>query len=315
MKDADCEGALQLLEEMRELFAQRIRNLDWLSDATKDKALEKLQAMGFNVGGPKELINAKFKLTGKTPVEDVLQYKKQADEYLRNELVGKPGGEYEWEYLLLSPNGTSIDAVNAFYDPASNQLVILPVFLQGELFPADKNNVMRYVTLMSFGHEMTHGFDGMGASYDAEGNKVDWWTAEDKAKFQQRQQMMVERYNELEQVPGVNANGEKTKNENIADLGGFNLAWELWNRKLKSDGLTGESLRHQQRQFFLAFTHFWQASSTEEYLKEQLETDFHSANHNRINGVVRLMDDWYTLFGISPDDKLYVAPEKRVKIW
>ena len=315
LKDADCEGALQLLEELRELFAQRIRNLDWLSDATKAKALEKLKLMGFKVGGPQKQVKANFKLTGKTPVEDVLQYKQQADEYLRNELAGKPGGEYEWEYLLLSPNGTSLDATNAFYDPLTNQLVILPVFLQGELFPADKNSVMRYATLVCFGHEMTHGFDGMGAGYDAEGKLVDWWTAEDKAKFLQRQQMTVERYNELEQVPGIPANGEKTKNENIADLGGFNLAWELWNRKLKADGLTGEPLRHQQRQFFLEYAHFWQLPSTEQSLKDQLEIDPHSANHNRVNGVVRLIDDWYTLFGVEPGDKLYVKPEDRVKIW
>ena len=126
---------------------------------------------------------------------------------------------------------------------------------------------------------------------------------------------MVERYNELEQAPGVPANGEKTKNENIADLGGFYLAWELWNQKLVADGLTGEALRYQQRLFFLENAYIWQCGDDEETLKYLLEIDVHSANHNRVNGVVRLVDDWYTLFGITPDDKLYVAPDKRVKIW
>ena len=316
LKDSDCEGALKLLEELRGLFAQRIRDLDWLSEATKEKALEKLQAMLFNVGGPKELFNADFVLTGKSPIEELLQYKAQADNYLRNELAGKPTvGDYEWYFLVLSPMGSGIDNVNAFYDHSTNQLVILPAFLRGELFPADKNDIMRYVTLQVFGHEMTHGFDGNGAQYDAKGNKVNWWTAEDKAKFEQRQQVIVDRYNELEQYPGVKANGEKTKNENIADLGGMNLAWEMWNRKLQADGLTSEALRHQQRQFLVENAHLWQSDESEATLKQRLEIDVHSPFHNRVNGVLRLFDDWYTLFGVESGDKLYVKPEDRVKIW
>ena len=314
-KDADCEGALQLLEEMRKLFAQRIERLDWLSDATKAKALEKLQAMGFIVRGPEVTFDKEFILTGKTPVEDLVQYKTQVDAYMRNVLAGKPGRDYIWEYLVISPNIGGIEDVNAFYDPDNNLLVILPVFLQGDLFPADKNHIMRYVTLMVFGHEMTHGYDNRGAGYDATGRKVNWWTAEDKAKFESLHQGMIDRYNELEQLPGVHADGKKTLGENIADLGGFNLAWELWNNKLKADGLTGEALRYQQRQFLLEYVNLWKAVSTESSLKYQFENDPHSANHNRVNGVVRLIDDWYDLFGVKPGDKLYVAPADRVRIW
>ena len=315
LKDADCEGARQVMEEMRELFAERINALDWLSDATKTKALKKLQSMKFNIGAPETLFNDNFKLTGNTPIEDLIQYKQQADDYLRNVLPGKPGVEYGWEFLLLSPNGSGIDVLNAYYEPLINQIFILPVFLKGELFPADKNDAMRYATLMVFGHEMTHGFDSTGAMFDDIGKKTDWWAPEDKAKFVQRRQMIVERYNELEQIPGVKADGEKTKNENIADLCGLNLAWEIWNRKLKTDELTGEALRHQQRQFFLEIAHLWQFATDEKNLKDQLETDVHSANHNRVNGVMRLIDDWYDLFGVEPGDKLYVKPADRVKIW
>ena len=314
-KDADCEGALQLLEEMRTLFAQRIERLDWLSNATKAKALEKLQAMGFIVRGPEVTFDKEFILTGKTPVEDLVQYKTQVDTYMRNVLAGKSGRDYIWEYLVISPNGGGVDDVNAFYDPDNNLLVILPVFLQGDLFPADKNHIMRYVTLMVFGHEMTHGYDNRGAGYDATGRKVNWWTAEDKSKFESLHQSMIDRYNELEQLPGVHADGKKTLGENIADLGGFSLAWELWNNKLKADGLTGEALRYQQRQFLLEYVNLWKAVSTEETLKYQLENDPHSANHNRVNGILRLIDDWYDLFGVKPGDNLYVAPADRVKIW
>lgn len=315
-KDADCEGARQMMEELRMLFAGRIKNSSWLSSATKQKALEKLQAMRFNIGAPEHLFNADFRLTGKTPIEDVMQYKEQADFYLRNVLPGCPAKDHIWELFLLDPTaGAGVDAVNAFYNANSNELVILYAFVRGELFPSDKNSVMRYVTLMVFGHEMTHGFDSMGAMFDAIGNKADWWTAEDKDKFEQLQQMIVDRFNELEQLPGLPANGEKTKMENMADLGGFSLAWEMWNRKLMADGLSGEQLRYQQRLFMLEYVHLWQQHINEKELPLLLEFDTHSANHNRINGILRLTDEWYELFGVKPGDKLYVKPEDRPKIW
>ncbi len=314
MQDADCEGALQILEELRRIMSERIASLDWLSDATKMKAQEKLQAMIFNVGGPDALFNADFKFTGQTHFEDFVQYKEQADDYMRNQLAGKPVNKYGWESVLLSPFGSSIDALNAFYAPEENQLFILPAFLGNELFPADKPAI-RYTTVTVFGHEMTHGFDNNGATYDATGSKKDWWTPEDNTKFLEKQQQMINLYNELEQYPGVQADGKKTLGENIADLGGFNLAYQLWNEKLQADGLTGEALRHQQRQFFMSFADYWQSFLNENTLQNMLETDVHSAHHNRVNGVVRLMDDWYTLFGVEPGDKLYVKPEDRVKIW
>jgi len=306
--------ALNLLEEMRTVFAQRIERLDWLSDATKAKAIEKLQAMGMNVK-PETTFNADFKLTGKTPVEDLVQYKEQADDYLRNVLAGKPGRDYEWEYLLTSPNGSGVDVANAGYDP-NNQLIIYPFFLREEFFPSDEKHIVTfYASLMMFGHEMTHGFDNYGATYDAIGRKSDWWTIEDKSKFEARQQVMIDRYNELEVLPGVPADGKNTLGENIADYGGFMLAWEMWNNKLQADGLTGEELRHQQREFFLEVANQWKSLTDEETLLNNLKTDVHSANHNRVNGVVRLIDEWYDLFGVKPGDKLYVEPEKRVKIW
>ena len=303
-----------MLEQLRKVMSERIANLDWLSDATKMKAQEKLQAMVFNVGAPEDLFNADFKLTGQTHLEDFVQYKEQADDYMRNQLAGKPGNQYGWEYVMLSPMGAGIDAMNAFYESTSNQLFILPLFLGSDIFPADKPAI-RYATMTVFAHEMTHGFDNKGATYDATGRKVDWWTADDKAKFLEKQQQMIDRYNELEQYPGVQADGKKTLGENIADLGGFSLAYQLWYEKLQADGLTDEALRYQQRQFFMSYANLWRTYVDAERLQDQLETDVHSANHNRVNGIVRLSDDWYTLFGVEPGDKLYVKPEDRVKIW
>ncbi len=308
-----CEMAVKILEDLRTLFAQRIERLDWMSDATKAKAIEKLQAMGMNVK-PETTFYTQFQLTGKTPVEDMVQYKRQVDEYLRNTLAGQ-GRDHEWEYLLTSPNGGALDTANAGYDP-NNQLIIFPFFLRDEFFPSDKDRIVTfYATLMVFGHEMTHGFDNNGANYDAVGNKVDWWTPEDKAKFQARQQNIIDRYNELEVLPGVPANGAFTLGENIADLGGFSLAWEMWNNKLKADGVTGEALRYQQRLFLMEVAHLWKQLSDEETLLQNAKTDPHSANHNRVNGIMRLLDEWYDLFDVQPGDKLYVAPSNRTQIW
>ena len=168
---------------------------------------------------------------------------------------------------------------------------------------------------MVFGHEMTHAFDPTGAKYDAYGVEKNWWTDGDMANFKLLQQQMIDRYNELEVLPSVMADGEKTLNENVADLGGVSLAYDLWNEKLKADGLTGEALRHQQRQFFLSFAVVWNLYRTDEELLEQIKTDVHSTSFNRVNGISRLMDDWYDLFGVKSSDKLYVKPEERVKIW
>jgi putative endopeptidase len=154
-----------------------------------------------------------------------------------------------------------------------------------------------------------------GAKYDAHGFENNWWADEDMANFKLLHQKMIDRYNELEQAPGVMADGEMTLNENIADLGGMALAYDLWNKKLQADGLSGQQLRHQQRQFFVSYADTWKSYTTDEKLIKQKKKDKHSANHNRVNGLSRLSDDWYTLFGVEPGDKLYVAPADRVKIW
>jgi len=315
LKDCDTEGCREILENMRRRMSERIGQLDWLNSATKAKALEKLQAMAFSLGKPDRLYNADFELTGSTAIEAAMQFTRQFTEYQRS-LDGKPACGNVWDYLAGNVVGMiGPSSVNAFYSPQFNQLVIFPAFMMPEIFPADKDNAQRYAVSMVFGHELTHAFDPTGAKYDAQGIGRNWWTDEDMANFKLLQQQIIDRYNELEVLPGVMADGVKTLNENIADLGGVSLAYDLWNEHLQAQGLTGEALRHQQRQFFISHAVVWNSYRTDEELMEQLRTDAHSATVNRVNGVVRLLDDWYTLFGVEPADKLYVAPVDRVKIW
>lgn len=313
LKDCDVEGCREMLEKMRQHLGQRIEQLDWLGSDTKAKAQEKLKSMHFMVGKPDRLYNADFVLTGNTAIEASMEYMKQYYDYLRS-LDGVPAKGHAWDYLANGLTVYSPSSVNAFYTPNCNELLINPAYILPEMFPTDKNNAQRYATAMVFGHEMTHGFDPKGAQYDANGLKVNWWTDEDMARFKQQQQKMIDRFNELEQTPGLPANGQKTLGENIADQGGVTLAYILWNEQLQAEGFSGEALRHQQRQFFLSYADLWQIYATDAELAENIK-DSHSANHNRVNGIARLNDDWYDLFGVKPGDKLYVAPEDRVKIW
>ena len=311
----DIEGCKGILEGMRRRMSERIDALQWMSSATKQRAKEKMQAMVFSIGAPERLFNADFQLTGTTAVEAGMQYMRQLTEYQRS-CDGKPTYGNGWDLILANTAANkSLTDINAFYSAENNELIIVPAYILPEAFPTDKDNAQRYAVAHVFGHELTHGFDANGSQYDAAGRKSNWWTDEDLARFNELQQMMTARFNELDQAPGVKANGEKTLNENIADWGGVALAYDLWCERLLARGLSGEALRHQQRQFFVSHADIKRVYCTDEKLAGIVNTDVHSANHNRVNGIDRLMDDWYTLFGVEPGDKLYVKPEDRMKIW
>lgn len=305
----DIEGCRTLMEQMRTLMDQRISALDWMSEATKSAARQKLAAMKFNIGLPNAQPGEQLRLTGETLLEDVQQLRQQRQQALMN-LVGKPIADLGWDMMLQHiPLGT----VNAMYAINLNQLFILPAFLGNSLFPKD-NEVMRYAVTHVFGHEMCHGFDANGANYDENGTVRDWWAPADLTKFLSLQQQMVELYNQLWQCDGVHANGQFTLEENMADLGGVRLAFELYRQKLVADGLNIEEMNHQLREFFLHYALLWQEDPSQDDLMEALTDDEHSTGRNRIIGITRLMDEWYELFNVT-DGQWYLNPSDRVKIW
>ena len=209
LKDCDVEGCREIMENMRRRMSERFGQLDWLNSTTKAKAQEKLQAMVFSMGKPDRLYNADFELTGTTAIEAAMQFMRQFTEYQRS-LDGKPTYGNAWDYLSSNVVGTvGPSTTNAFYSPQFNQLVIFPAYMMPEIFPTDKDNAQRFAVSMVFSHELTHGFDPTGAKYDAQGVKSDWWTDEDKANFKLFQQQMIDRYNELEVLPGVMADRVK----------------------------------------------------------------------------------------------------------
>ena len=303
-----------ILENMRQLFIQRLENLDWMSDATKAEARQKAEAMLFYVGYPEQwndaltpTIDADFLLAS------VTQLRQNAREIILN-MAGKPLEDIGWD-LWASMAGFTTD--NAFYLGTANSLVILPAEITKPRFDYDLSEATLYAFSTTFSHEFCHGFDASGSNYDAQGQKRDWWTPEDKQAFQAKQQIMVELYNQLEAYPGQPANGQKTLAENMADYGGVELALELYKQRLTQQGFQGAQFDEQIKKFFLSYAQVWKDEDQldVENLQMLYELDTHSANHVRVNGMMRLQDEWYRLYDVKETDKLYLKPEDRVKIW
>ena len=310
MGQAGADRCLTMLEELRTVFRQRIETLDWLSDATRQEALKKLEAMQFFVGMPDNLSEGEFTLDeGNTLVEDALSIMAQ-NEAIRHNMCGK---QIEQQIRTIIDYEIDYSTKNAFYNCEMNCLVILPLFISEGMFPAD-DEYTQYAVATVFAHEMTHGFDARGANYDERGYLRNWWSSESQAKFEAKQQEMIALYNRMEAYPGQPADGKKTLAENMADYGGMTLAYSLFKQKKMDEGLQGAALDYACQEFFLHYAKLWLEYPTLAKKKVLYLTDVHSIPQNRINGIVTLFDDWYRLFNVT-DGKLYLAPEKRVKIW
>lgn len=303
-----------ILERMRQIFIQRIDSLDWMSDATKAEARKKAEAMKFYIGYPDtwndEMTPA---VSGDCLLETATQLRQDA---LKKNLAltSKNLDENPWDVWAIIAQFTTD---NAFYQRTANCLVILPAWITRPRFDSSLSESTYYTTSYVFAHEFCHGFDANGSKFDADGIKRDWWEPADREAFQQKQQAMIDLFSQLEDYPGVNANGMQTLDENMADYGGIELALECYKQRLTEQGFTGAQFDEQIKKFFISFAAFWKMErelSLDE-LKHYHEKDTHALAHVRINGQVRLQDDWYCLFDVQPTDKLYLAPEDRVKIW
>ena len=309
------EECLADLERLRNKMSQRIQNLDWMSDATKEAAQQKLQKMQFYAGVPENIIGrGTFNLTGETLLEDIIQARTQCTA-LTNSYVGKHTYEYLPDFILIS---FPLSRFNASYAPSFNGVYIFPAFCSKVMYPqsdSDEDMLRRYATFYVFAHELCHGFDSNGSQYDGEGYMRDWWAPSDKQQFEVKKQQMVDRFNELWAYEGQHANGLMTLGENMADLGGVRLSFELFKDLLVEKGYYGESLKHMLREYFLHYAQVWKEEDrgTEGY-RQQYLTDVHSASFNRINGIARIMDEWYDLFQVKSGD-IYVAPADRPHIW
>ena len=226
----------------------------------------------------------------------------------QNRRIGQKTDREEW--------GMTPQTVNAYYNATFNEIVFPAAILQPPFFDLNADPAVNYGAIGAvIGHEMGHGFDDQGSKSDARGIQRNWWTAEDRARFEQRTKALGAQYDAYCPLPGQCVNGALTMGENIGDLGGVSMAYTAYQLSLKGkpapviDGLTGD------QRFFLSWAQVWKAKYRDESLLTMLKTDPHSPAMYRANGPLRNFDAWYQAWGVKPGDAMYVAPEQRVRIW
>jgi putative endopeptidase len=303
--------ALELVNNLKEALADRIKTLDWMDEPTKKEALKKLAAMGVKIGYPDKWLDYSLLRIDRGPfvLNAIRAEKFEAARDLNK--IGKPVDPTEW--------GMTPPTVNAYYNPNMNEIVFPAGILQPPFFYASADDAVNYGGIGAvIGHEMTHGFDDQGRQFDAVGNLRDWWSPQSAAKFKERAQAIVQQYNEYEPLPGLHVNGELTQGENIADLGGVKLAYAALQKALdknpqaraqKIDGFTPE------QRFFLSFATIWKSKQRDEDLKLRLNTDPHSPARYRVDGPLSNLSEFQKAFNVPDGSPMVRAADKRVNIW
>lgn len=299
-----------MVEDIRTALKDRIEKLDWMSDSTKQKALHKLAVMKKKVGYPEKWKDFSAMDISRQPlVRNVINANIWWNNYEINKL-GKPVDREEWD---MNPQ-----TYNAYYNPSNNEIVLpagiftVPGYRDEEL---DDALVYGYAGATTIGHEITHGFDDEGRQFDEKGNLKNWWTPKDSAEFAKRAEMMVKQFNDYVVVDSMHINGKATLGENIADLGGLNMAYEAFTHtKQFKEGKKIDGLTPQQR-FFLGWAQVWRNNTLPETSAQLILTDPHSPGMHRANGPLVNIDAWYQAFNVQPGDKMYKAPDQRIRIW
>jgi putative endopeptidase len=302
------ERMLTLVDNLLQAYESSIKELDWMSAETQKQALDKLSKFTPKIGYPDKWRDYSTLQVVKGDLFGNLR-RAAAFEYQRNiNKLGKPVDRQEW--------GMTPQTVNAYYNPPLNEIVFPAAILQPPFFDMKAEDAVNYGGIGAvIGHEIGHGFDDQGSTFDGNGVMRNWWTQHDQQEFKQRTQALVSQYNEFKVFPDLKVNGAFTLGENIGDLGGLSIALKAYKASLKGkpapvmDGFTGE------QRVFIGWAQAWLHKAREEALRNQVSTDPHSPAKFRVNGVVRNIPEFYTAFQVKPTDSLYLAPEKRVRIW
>ena len=302
------ERMVNLVKNLQTALGERIQAQEWMSDSTKAVAAEKLATFHVKVGYPDKWKDySSLEIKKDSYWANVCRASEWAvrDMYSR---VGKPVDKDEW---LMTPQ-----TVNAYYNPSTNEICFPAAILQYPFFDMNADDAFNYGAIgVVIGHEMTHGFDDQGRQFDKNGNLCDWWAAGDAERFNERAQVMVDFFNNIEVLPGLKANGQLTLGENLADHGGLNVAYLAYRNATKDaplgvvDGFTAD------QRFFLAYAALWAGNIREEAIRQYTKSDPHSLGEWRVNGALPHIQAWYDAFGITDKDPMYIAPEKRVNIW
>jgi putative endopeptidase len=297
-----------LVENLRTAFGNRIRNLEWMSAATKEKALAKLKAFRPKVGYPDKWKQYEGLLIDRSKhFENVVNVGRWNYEFMMSQL-GKPVDRDRW--------GMTPPTVNAYYNPTLNEIVFPAGILQFPFFDASADDAINYGGIGAvIGHEMSHGFDDSGCKYDADGSLHNWWTEEDKQRFDAKTVDLGKQFDAYTVLDTIHVNGKLTMGENIGDLGGLNVAYEAF--KMTEQGKSGASIDGftPDQRFFLSWAQVWRGNILPQTAAQLIVTDNHSPGPYRTIGAPVNMDAWYKAFDVKPGDKLYKKPEDRIRIW
>jgi putative endopeptidase len=298
----------QLVANLMTAYRQAIDELEWMSPATKAEAQNKLASFTVKIGYPDEWRDYSAL---EIRADDLLGNARRAAAFEYADMIGRlgqPVDRTEW--------GMTPQTVNAYYNSVNNEIVFPAAILQPPFFDLAADDAVNYGAIGSvIGHEISHGFDDQGRKSDGAGNLRDWWTAQDAAAFEQRATMLADQYSAFEPIPGARVNGRLTLGENIGDVSGVAIAYRAYRNSLQGreareiGGFTGD------QRFFLGYAQVWRSMAREQALRQQLLTDSHSPGMYRTNGVLANLPAFYAAFNVQPGDRMYLPPERRVKIW
>lgn len=302
------ERMVTLVNNLRTAFGQRIKKLDWMSEETKKKALEKLSAITVKIGYPDKWRDySKLEIVPGSYFDNIIAVREFGFNRNMNK-IGKTVDKAEW--------GMTPQTVNAYYNPSNNEIVFPAAILQPPFFNPNADDAVNYGAIgVVIGHEMTHGFDDQGRQYDKDGNLNDWWTPEDAKRFKEKTDKLVALYNNYVVLDSLHVNGKLTLGENIADLGGLNISYQAYQNSLNGntpapiDGFTAD------QRFYMGFAQVWRQNIRPKAMAQRLKTDVHSPGEARVNIPPFNIDAFIKAFNVKEGDKLYIPKDKRAYIW
>ena len=299
-----------LVENLRVALGERIAAQDWMDDSTKVNALLKLNTFYVKIGYPDkwtDLSNLKIDAK-KTYYENMQECTRFWQAWQIAHTAGKPVDRDDW---FMTPQ-----MVNAYYNPTTNEICFPAGILQVPFFDPTADDAFNYGAIgVVIGHEMTHGFDDQGRQFDKDGNMHDWWTNDDGKNFTERTGKYADFFSNIKVLPDLNANGQLTLGENLADHGGLQVAWYAYKNATKRSPLPAiDGLTADQR-FFLAYAGVWAGNVTDEEIRQRTKSDPHSLGRWRVNGALPHIDMWYDAFGVKEGDKMFIPKAQRLSLW
>jgi putative endopeptidase len=306
---AESKARMQMLvSNLLTTFGESIDQLAWMGPETKRAAHEKLAKFTVKIGYPDKWQPTPDVAIRRDDLVGNVMRTREADRRIEFARVGQPVDRSRWD---MTPQ-----TVNAYYNPLGNEIVFPAAILQPPFFDAKADDAVNYGGIGAvIGHEVSHGFDDQGRQFDGDGVLRDWWKADDDAKFREQTGRLGDQYSAFSPIPGMSVNGKLTMGENIGDLSGLSVSYRAYQRSLAGteapvlDGFTGD------QRFFIGWAQIWARKFREDELRKRLLTDPHSPSEYRVNGTVRNMPSFDSSFDVKPGDKLYLPPDKMVRIW